>query len=272
MKIINHNILSKEKYFDPVKTEQNIQESLFKHHKDLPDDLNYVNIPIAQTINKHGVHIAQRAIDDIEAKYKCKKKFVCQHILVNKLNFYGNVVFTPHAVFSDNRVCIPHYNNFFNKGDIIDYDSRKYKASFIGSSLTHIIRKKLFKLDNGKDIIVRDTGNWFYEKGSIDRQKYLYKFKEFLLNSKLSLCPEGTGPSTIRLYESMAVGSIPVIFNNVKIPNGFEKYVIRLNTVDEVADLDPDSYIERSKSLHIDYWNNISNYNVYKILLDHHHV
>jgi len=42
MKIINHDIVSKEKYFDPVKTEQNIQESLFNISSDLPDDLNYV--------------------------------------------------------------------------------------------------------------------------------------------------------------------------------------------------------------------------------------
>ena len=268
MKIINHDTLSKETYFDPVKTEQNIQESLFNHRKDLPDDFNYVNIPIAQTINKYGVPTVQKVIDDIEAKYRCKKKFVCQHILVNKLNFYDNVVFTPHAVSSDNRVCIPHYNDF-NKEDIIDYNSRKYKTSFIGSSSTHSIRKEMFNLNNDKDIIVRDTGNWFYEKGSADREKYSHKFKEFLLNSKLSLCPQGTGPSTIRLYESMAVGSIPIIFNDVKVPDGFEKHVIRLKTVDEVSDLNPEAYTQQSKSLHIDYWNIISNYNVYKIILNY---
>ena len=212
MKIINHDILSKEKYFDPVKTEQNIQESLFSILDDLPNDLNYVNIPIAQTINKYGVHVAQQVIDDIEAKYKGVKKFVCQHILVNKLNFYDNIVFTPHAIFSDNRICIPHYNSFFDRDDAIDYNKRKYKTSFIGSTSTHTIRKELFELNNNKDIIVRDTGNWFYEKTSNDRGKYSNKFKEYLLNSKLSLCPQGTGPSTIRLYESMAVGSIPIIF------------------------------------------------------------
>jgi len=269
MKIINHDILSKKEYCDPVKTEQNIQESLFNHLEDLPDDFNYVNIPIAQTINKYGVPAAQRAINDIEAKYKCKKKFVCQHILVNKLNFYNNTVFTPHAVSSDDWICIPHYNSFFNKEDAIDYSTRKYKASFIGSSSTHNIRKELFDLNNDKDIIIRDTGNWFYEKESTDREKYSDKFKEFLLNSKLSLCPQGTGPSTIRLYESMAVGSMPIIFNDVKVPYGFEKHIIRLKTVNEVYDINPETYIDQSESLHIDYWNNISNYNVYKILLNY---
>jgi len=269
MKVINHDILSKEKYFDLVKTEQNIQESLLSRLEDLPDNFNYVNIPIAQTINKHGVYITQQVIDDIERKYKGVKKFVCQHIFVNRLNFYDNIVFTPHAVFSDNRVCIPHYNGVFNEEDIIKYNKRKYKTSFIGSSSTHNIRKELFNLNNDKDVIIRDTGNWFYEKSSTDREKYLDKFKEFLLNSKLSLCPEGTGPSTIRLYESMAVGSIPIVFNDVKVPDGFEKHIIRLSNVEEVNDLAPSSYNKQSKSLHIDYWKKISNYNVYKILLNY---
>ena len=231
MKIINHDPLSKETHLDPVKTEQNIQESLLNNIEYLPDDLNYVNIPICQTINRYGVYTAQRVIDDIEAKYKGVKKFVCQHILVDKLNFYNNVVFTPHAVFSDNRICIPHYNSFFDKDCVVKYNARKYKTSFIGSTSTHSIRKELFELNNDEDVIVRDTGNWFYEKASMDREKYLDKFKEFLLNSKLSLCPQGTGPSTIRLYESMAVGSIPIIFNDVKVPNGFEKHIIRLKSV-----------------------------------------
>ena len=43
MKVINHDILSKEKYFDLVKTEQNIQESLLSRLEDLPDNFNYVN-------------------------------------------------------------------------------------------------------------------------------------------------------------------------------------------------------------------------------------
>jgi len=269
MRIINHNISSKEKYFDPVKTEQNIQESLFNNIEQLPEDLNYVNVPIAQTINKYGLHVTQQIIDDIEAKYKGVKKFVCQHILVDRLNFYNNVVFTPHAVSSDNKVCIPHYNGVFNKEDIVRYNKRKYITSFIGSSLTHNIRKELFNLNNDKNIVIRDTGNWFYEKNLTDKEKYLEKFKEFLLNSKLSLCPQGTGPSTIRLYESMAVGSIPIVFNDVKVPDGFEKYIIRLSDVKEVCDLNPDSYSKQSKSLHIDYWKKISNYNVYKILLNY---
>ena len=33
-------------------------------------------------------------------------------------------------------------------------------------------------------------------------------------DSVFSLCPEGTGPNTIRIWESMALGSIPVIYSD----------------------------------------------------------
>jgi len=32
------------------------------------------------------------------------------------------------------------------------------------------------------------------------------------------LCPEGAGPNTLRLWESMAVGAIPVVFADEWIP------------------------------------------------------
>ena len=51
----------------------------------------------------------------------------------------------------------------------------------------------------------------FYEK---ETQRY----NNILSDSIFSLCPEGTGPNTIRLWESMAIGVIPVIFSDDWIP------------------------------------------------------
>ena len=35
-----------------------------------------------------------------------------------------------------------------------------------------------------------------------------------LLNSKYTLCPSGSGPNSIRLWESLACGSIPIILSD----------------------------------------------------------
>jgi hypothetical protein len=49
----------------------------------------------------------------------------------------------------------------------------------------------------------------------LQRQKY---YCEMLLRSKFSLCPRGSGPSSIRLFESMQLGVAPVIISDVWRP------------------------------------------------------
>jgi hypothetical protein len=50
------------------------------------------------------------------------------------------------------------------------------------------------------------------------------EYNTVLSDSVFSLCPEGTGPNTIRLWESMAIGSIPVLFENDWIRPNIEGY------------------------------------------------
>ena len=41
-----------------------------------------------------------------------------------------------------------------------------------------------------------------------------------LLNSRYSLCPSGSGPNSIRFWESLAVGSIPVLMaDTLELPS-----------------------------------------------------
>jgi hypothetical protein len=40
------------------------------------------------------------------------------------------------------------------------------------------------------------------------------EYNEVLSQSIFSLCPEGAGPNTLRFWESLAVGSVPVLFHN----------------------------------------------------------
>lgn len=49
------------------------------------------------------------------------------------------------------------------------------------------------------------------------------QFRESLLNSIFSLCPAGSGPNSIRLWESIGAGSIPVILADTWAPPGDRK-------------------------------------------------
>lgn len=118
---------------------------------------------------------------------------------------------------------------------------RKYLASFIGAHMPHYlsdIRVKLFTdfiNANPKNVLVDLGSMWHFNrvvydsqvKGQIDDIQALSelsgdvsRYNHYLSNSIFSLCPEGAGPNTLRLWESIAVGAIPVLFNrNLEFPH-----------------------------------------------------
>jgi len=112
---------------------------------------------------------------------------------------------------------------------------RRLLASFIGAHMPHYrddSRLKLFeaaKASNRNDIFVDLGTEWHFNKVVYEEQvlnrkvaeehlsahdEKTYKYNTILSDSKFSLCPEGAGPNTLRFWESIAVGSIPVIFSD----------------------------------------------------------
>jgi hypothetical protein len=267
MKIIENNFLTFKQVTDPVATCQTICNNIL-NDKNAPENLNYVDLPLAFLLNNKGVPGTQKILNELEKKYpNVQKKYVCQHILVNKLNFFNNKVYTPHTLYTDNNIVIPHYNPTINEKDYIPLDKRIYKLSFVGCFLTHPLRRAVASFNNNKDIIIRETGGWHFSKKIDDQLKYSAKYKEILCNTKFSLCPPGTGVSTIRLYESMAAGSIPVLFNNVKVPKIVEKYVIRVQNINDILKIDiKEDTIQKAEELKYIYWSYLSNNNMHRIL------
>ena len=114
-------------------------------------------------------------------------------------------------------------------------ENKRYLASFIGAHMPHYrseARLRLAKaaqLGARSDILVEVGTQWHFEKlvyqeqaqhaaiaradtlrAAVDVQHY----NEVLSNSVFSLCPEGAGPNTLRLWESLAVGAIPVVVHS----------------------------------------------------------
>ena len=110
---------------------------------------------------------------------------------------------------------------------------KQYFASFIGAYMKHYrsdIRIKLLDAarNHNSDDIVVDLGEmWHFNKIVYDQQvqnKQLSdndksseknrtsNYNKVISDSVFSLCPEGAGPNTLRFWESMAIGSIPVVF------------------------------------------------------------
>ncbi|MEQ5806377.1 exostosin family protein [Alteromonas sp. NFXS44] len=114
-------------------------------------------------------------------------------------------------------------------------EDRKLLASFIGAHMNHYRDDKRVKLfeaakETGRDDVFVDLGDeWHFNKVVYEEQvlnkeieahhidehhKRTFRYNSILSDSKFSFCPEGAGPNTLRFWESIAVGTIPVIFSD----------------------------------------------------------
>ena len=229
----------------PVITEKKFYEQNCEHP-------NYVGLPWATILDKKmdltKMYIVLKDCINInDSHFTC-----CQHIkfrelisLFKKINI--KVLFSPHKVKEEDYIdgieikpC-PLYavnveddernQNLKNK-DFMNRE-RKYLYSFQGAYMTHYltpIRKHIFYLHsrNKDDVFIQNIGKWHFdeivytENQNSEQKKSLSDkhksnntiYNELLLDSIFTLCPSGAGPNSIRLWESLAVGSIPVLLSD----------------------------------------------------------
>lgn len=178
-----------------------------------------------------------KTIIDFLAGLKNKKVTICQHIMwKNLLSLWRDLnidtVYVSHCCKNKNNPNIKSWPLYASsvEGFVYNFEinkHRKYFASFIGCH-RHDYRSKIrIDLNNyfhkccDKNIYFELYNHWFYDrnvyknKGISNNQiERITHYNEILSNSIFSLCPEGTGPNTIRIWESMALGSIPVIYSD----------------------------------------------------------
>ncbi|MBI1347032.1 hypothetical protein GC163_12160 [bacterium] len=98
--------------------------------------------------------------------------------------------------------------------------------SFVGSSNTHPIRQEILQLRHAAAIL-RDstpksmgTKYWWQEPNAED---FFIDFREITRRSQFAICPRGISPASIRLFEVMEAGCVPVVVSDGYIfPHGPE--------------------------------------------------
>ena len=243
----------------PVKTE----EEFYKQNKHNP---NYIGLPWATIIDK-GVNqkvLVKALLPLIKTKntYTC-----CQHIhfrnLIPIMKIIGiKAVYTPHKVIGQDEIngfyiypC-PLYavnvedNTRNNEFQNVDYNTieRKYLYSFMGgyqSNYLTKIRKNIFEIKHHDDAFILNTGSWHFNNVVYSNKQNIKKelnidnnhiektknYNKLLLQSRFSLCPSGSGPNSIRFWESLAVGAIPILLaDTLELPEHslWENAIIKL--------------------------------------------
>jgi len=198
---------------DPVPTEKTLIEQLAQ--QDIPG----YTLVVMNTVKIFNTVNPQYIIDQITERQDKKLIFVCQHINVGQINWYGNIVCTPHATVNDYFISVPHYAvNFKDVKKVPSMteteNGKKYFFSFLGAGWTSPVRRRLIEMypEYCFDTLV----SWGIDKK--DDKEFVNKYLDLLDDSYYSLCPRGTGIGSIRLWESMAMNSWPII-----IADGYKK-------------------------------------------------
>lgn len=120
--------------------------------------------------------------------------------------------------------------------------------SFMGSR-SHPIRSAVLRFSHPRAVVEDTSGFVFYDRSdpaTYDRQKARYL--STLLRSKFVLCPRGAGTGSIRLFETLAAGRVPVIISDPWVaPEGpdWDRFSVR---VSESAVVDVPSRLEAAEA------------------------
>lgn len=111
----------------------------------------------------------------------------------------------------------------------------RYLYSFVGATQNAPVRRRLACLVHPRSIF-QDTSADFaralhLQMRAAERRAYHRRYAEVTKESKFVLCPRGLSVSTVRVFETMQMGRVPVILSNSWIePPGpaWEKFAIRI--------------------------------------------
>ena len=118
-------------------------------------------------------------------------------------------------------------------------DALPYLFSFMGSVRNAPVRKKLATLRHPRSFF-QNTADDFERilNRTMDRQErmdYDRRYAELTKASKFILCPRGLSVSSIRLFETMRMGRVPVILSDAWVPPigpRWEEFAIRVEEKD----------------------------------------
>lgn len=205
-----------------------VEYECFKQLKDT--DLNYIAVPWTQILNSHWLDYPNKQPKEYYfrtlSKIKTEQKdnfTVCQHDSYLALeNYYKHLnitkVFTPLRDKTERQIPgvefipIPFTCSF----NFDTSQNRDILFSFVGTSASHPIRERMKVRINGEGIIYREQYHVCTEMFFKDevKKKEEQEYQNFLQRSKFSLCPRGSSCSSVRFWESIHAGSIPVLISD----------------------------------------------------------
>ena len=98
-------------------------------------------------------------------------------------------------------------------------DNCSLPANFVGALHTHPIRYKLAEYLSDKNyftkvlLILRKEFYYHPELGTPEKEKRKYQLNEAIKKSFITFCPRGTAMNSVRFFEAMSFGRIPILIS-----------------------------------------------------------
>jgi hypothetical protein len=192
---------------EPTFTEKNVLGLL--EEKPIQADVTYFAASWNSIINKDIINTIEHD------KMRGKVFTVCDHILfekaLDKMASIGiNTLFISHlsTVTKSSKVVLKPFPQWPMRTGLPGEKTILY--SFIGF-VSHPLRRNLLNMKHPSGCVIKERPNWyFWDKTHDVGNQYI----ETLQRSRFSLCPVGSGPSTIRFWESLVAGAIPILISD----------------------------------------------------------
>lgn len=114
-----------------------------------------------------------------------------------------------HVAFPYINVCNSDIRNIYHQAA----PRLRWLYSFVGSG-SHKVRKPVLKLKDDRAQIVDTSDFCVWSHAQTSKFDFQKTYVESITDSKFILCPRGIGPSSLRLYESIEAGRVPVIISD----------------------------------------------------------
>jgi hypothetical protein len=121
------------------------------------------------------------------------------------------------------------YKYYEKQNRCITQISKRHIDIYFKGTIWNGMRTTMYNFfkDKVNTIIEKNDNYWSWRLNGYNRpsqeelEQESFKMYQIMDNAKLSLCPKGNGNSSMRILESLACGSIPILINDTSQPFGY---------------------------------------------------
>lgn len=149
----------------------------------------------------------------------------------------------------------------------------KYLAGFHGTLSTHPCREGIPAALDFKTCYLRANERLFWAYGEDDQKEMREIYLKLMENTKFVLCPRGKGTNSIRFFETLRMGRIPVLISDdTKLPlDGFvdwDEVIVRVpeddlgSLMDRIESWPEDHELasRKARKISVDYFSKVEKY------------